>query len=101
VAVQSNALFSRCDDTGGPLADQAGAGAGAGAGAAAAAAAAGGVRQPPMSRQQYMRLYRRRYTARYVPAETIVQGGLQVSLSMFDDHMPDKQLKSIKLCHMV
>jgi|AntDeeMinimDraft_4_1070355.scaffolds.fasta_scaffold26547_1 hypothetical protein len=54
-----------------------------------------------MSRQQYMRLYRRRYTARYVPAETIVQGGLQVSLSMFDDHMPDKQLKSIKLCHMV
>jgi hypothetical protein len=53
-----------------------------------------------MSRQQFLRQYQRRYTARYVPAQTIVEGGLMVSLSMFDDHMPDKQLKSLQSCQL-
>uniref|UniRef100_A0A7S3VM95 sn-1-specific diacylglycerol lipase n=1 Tax=Dunaliella tertiolecta TaxID=3047 RepID=A0A7S3VM95_DUNTE len=51
-----------------------------------------------MSRQQYMRQYQRRYAVRFVPAHTIVEGGLMVALSMFEDHMPDKQLKSLKSC---
>eukprot|EP00983_Pelagomonas_calceolata_P090313 1157406-Pelagomonas_calceolata.AAC.2 len=42
-----------------------------------------------MSRQQYMRQYQRRYAVRFVPAHTIVEGGLMVALSMFEDHMPE------------
>lgn len=51
-----------------------------------------------LSRQEFKRRFRRRYTAHYVSAEAIVKGGLLVSASMFSDHMPDKQFAGLVSC---
>jgi len=45
------------------------------------------------SRQQYERQWVRSYAAQWTTAKLITEGGLLVSRSMFDDHMPDKQLQ--------
>lgn len=128
-----------------PHLEQHGAGANAAAGGTAAGGAAAGATGvgPPLAgltRQQHARVFKRRYTARWVPTEVILEGGLLVSRSMcvaagwrkgrgcggalqglgrswscwwcrmqccpfvscrFDDHMPDKQLRSVRAARWV
>jgi len=54
-----------------------------------------------LSRWQYKQMFERRYFAHWTTAQSVIGNGLLVSRSMFEDHLPDKQLRSLRSCPVI